>query len=149
MNRLFKLKIVLASALLLPLLAIANSEENNEAIIKITAKGFEPKEITVTQGEEVVFINNDTKLHWPASDFHPTHGIYPQFDSMEGITPGDSWKFKFDKPGLWRMHDHLAPYFTGNITVLTASSTNTLTETTEPKTGFWNSIKNFFKRIFN
>jgi plastocyanin len=140
-------KLVITSLLFIPFLAIAHGGENDEVIIQMTSKGFEPKEVTITQGEEVVFKNNDTVSRWPAADFHPTHGTYPEFDPLDGIAPGGYWKFKFDKTGTWRMHDHLIPHFTGTITVTASTSTEgSIPETS--KEGFWQSLKNFFKKIF-
>lgn len=78
---------------------------------------FEPTQITVKQGEEIEFINKGKELHWPASNFHPTHELYPEFDPKKGIKPGESWKFRFGKSGMWRFHDHLYPHIHGTITV--------------------------------
>ncbi|MEK7135105.1 MAG: hypothetical protein AAB780_00160, partial [Patescibacteria group bacterium] len=75
-------KIIFALLLFLaPLLVSAH----DELIIRMTANGFEPKELTVTKGDEVLFINNDDTNRWPASNFHPSHTLYPEFDSMEGV----------------------------------------------------------------
>lgn len=79
--------------------------------------GYEPSKITVPAGTEVVFINRGTKNHWPASNIHPTHQIYPEFDPKKAVAPGESWSFIFGKPGIWRLHDHLYPNITGAITV--------------------------------
>lgn len=140
-----KTKLVLASLVLFPLLASAQT--NTGTVVHMTKNGFEPKEITVNQGEEVVFINEDMVNRWPASDFHPTHGIYPEFDPQAGVAPGQSWKFTFDKAGTWKMHDHLIPYMTGRVMV-NAGDTSTTEEISQPKAGFWESIKNFFRKIF-
>lgn len=78
---------------------------------------FEPVDLTIKQGTKVVFKNVDTDGHWPASDIHPTHGIYPEFDPKQPVNPGDSWSFVFDKVGRWRYHDHLVPSTRGVITV--------------------------------
>ena len=71
--------------------------------------GFEPQNINVKQGNFVVFkTDTDTgKEFWPASDLHPTHGIYPEFDPQEPIEPTDSWKY----------HNHLDPFFKGIVNV--------------------------------
>lgn len=79
--------------------------------------GYEPKNLTIKKGTEVTFVNDGTNDHWPASNIHPTHDIYPEFDSMKGLKPGESWTFTFDKAGIWRYHDHLFATLSGAITV--------------------------------
>lgn len=79
---------------------------------------FEPEALTVQKNTKVIFKNEDTVERWPASNLHPTHGIYPEFDSRQPITSGQEWSFVFDKVGTWKMHDHLAPFIRGQITVV-------------------------------
>lgn len=88
-------------------------------IVELRAEGFSPAELTVEEGDTVEFINRSspTKFFWPASDFHPTHGIYPEFDPREPIPQNRTWKFTFTRASSWGYHDHVAPYFTGRITV--------------------------------
>ncbi len=78
---------------------------------------FEPDSLTVQKCTKVVFENKGTQAHWPASNLHPTHGIYPEFDPQQGIEPNQSWSFVFDKAGKWRYHDHLYPAVTGEIII--------------------------------
>jgi len=89
-----------------------------KTIVSMTDKnGFFPFSINIKQGETVVFENNGTEDHWPASAIHPTHQIFPEFDPKRPISPGDSWSFTFDKAGIWKFHDHLEPSFFGTINV--------------------------------
>lgn len=97
------------------LLGIFDNRETVTVIMK--DDGFEPSELTVEKGTRVEFVNEGENDHWPASDFHPTHGIYSEFDPLEGVPPGARWSFDFDKAGKWRMHDHLFPGYRGTITV--------------------------------
>lgn len=85
--------------------------------IVLTDSGFESKELTIEKGNNVVFINKRSVPVWPASDIHPTHGIYPELDPKRGLEPGETWEFTFTKAGTWRMHDHLNPDATAVITV--------------------------------
>jgi plastocyanin len=82
-----------------------------------TESGYEPKEITVKKGDIVAWTNESGEFHWPASDLHPTHGVYPEFDPLKPIAPGDVWKFKFDKVGVWKFHDHIRANKVGTVTV--------------------------------
>jgi hypothetical protein len=78
---------------------------------------FEPSTLTVKKNTKIIFKNEDSVERWPASNIHPSHGIYPEFDPRTGIKPGEEWSFVFDKIGIWRMHDHLIPSITGTITI--------------------------------
>ena len=79
--------------------------------------GFKPSIFSVKRCTKVVFENNGIALHWPASDLHPTHGIYSEFDPKTGILSNKSWSFVFDRVGTWKFHDHLSPLMYGVITV--------------------------------
>jgi plastocyanin len=82
-----------------------------------TNSGYEPNEITIKKGDIVLWKNESSDFHWPASDIHPTHTIYPEFDPLRAIAPGEDWKFKFDEVGTWKFHDHIRANKTGIITV--------------------------------
>ncbi len=86
-------------------------------IVTRTAEGYEPKEITIEVGDTVQWVNESGEYHWPASDLHPTHGVYPEFDPMTPVAPDDVWQFTFTKEGEWRYHDHIRANKTGTVTV--------------------------------
>jgi plastocyanin len=152
----YKKGVVLAvSVLAFPLFALAHGASGHgKLIIRMTNNGFEPQEITITEGDEVFFLNDDDVDRWPASNLHPTHGLYPEFDPLKGMKPGDSWSFVFDKSGVWRMHDHLIPSMTGTITVEEGSAENSQDEFSEEERnkatdeGFLNKLKAFLMSIF-
>ena len=85
--------------------------------MKMSETGFSPSKLSIRAGQTVVFENAGQREHWPASNIHPTHGIYPEFDSKSGVPPGGSWAFTFTKPGIWRCHDHLFPETACTVTV--------------------------------
>jgi plastocyanin len=125
--------------------------DDAELIIRMNDNGFEPKELTVVEGDEVLFINNDDVDRWPASNFHPTHTLYPEFDPLEGIKPGASWKMKFEEVGTHRMHDHLIPHMTGTIVVLEdpgEGAEGAAENTPDNKERWWSRIKAFFLKLF-
>lgn len=97
----------------------SNKCSNIKSTLLIAMKDseFQPETLTVERCTKVVFENKDTKSHWPASNLHPTHGIYPEFDPQQGVEPGKDWSFIFDKVGKWRYHDHLFPSVKGEIIV--------------------------------
>ena len=89
-----------------------------ETVIKITEDGFSPSEIKIKLGTKVRFVNESKYWHWPASDLHPTHTLYSEFDPKKPFGPGEEWSFTFDKAGDWYFHDHLSPYITGKVSVV-------------------------------
>ncbi len=119
MNSLFKKKIlvIVLSILLIGCGVFWISAQKESQIILMKNGSFEPSQLTVKVGSKVIFKNADDSQHWPASDFHPTHGIYPEFDSLEGIEPNSEWAFTFKNEGKWRFHDHLVPTMRGTIVV--------------------------------
>jgi plastocyanin len=81
-------------------------------------KGFTPSNFEVPLGQSVCWINRENSDgRWPASNIHPTHEIYAEFDPKKPIPPGQTWCFTFDQEGIWRFHDHLFPEFTGVVRV--------------------------------
>lgn len=112
--------------LLLPLFLIAttaqflpaSAHEEKEHIISMVPEGFTPSTIEIIQGDTITFTNDDTSPRWPASDIHPTHEIYSDFDPKTTVAPGESWSFRFTKSGTWKFHDHVKPQFLGEIKVL-------------------------------
>ncbi len=87
------------------------------AQVIMTPTGFEPETLTVKKNTKVIFKNQDSRDRWPASNLHPTHGIYPEFDPLQGVPSGQDWEFIFDKAGKWKYHDHLFPTLRGLIVV--------------------------------
>lgn len=94
-----------------------HDNKNSTHSIILTEEGFSPKEIKIKLGDTVVFSSALGKEFWPASDMHPTHGIYPDFDPKRPLKSAESWSFKFEKGGSWRFHDHLNSTYVGKIEV--------------------------------
>lgn len=99
--------------------------------VEITSSGFLPDLLEVSVGDRVMFVNRDTRPHWPATNDHPSHRIYPgssvgkcgtsmqtqTFDACKGLSRGESFVFTFGEAGNWRYHDHLNPGTRGTIVV--------------------------------
>jgi len=85
--------------------------------IRMVSTGFDPATLSVKQGTDVCFVNEDIRARWPASNIHPTHEIYSDFDPKKPVPSGETWCFTFTKSGIWNMHDHLLPEFVGTVTV--------------------------------
>ena len=111
-----------------------NSEDNinqNTFTIEISSNGFSPNNLEINKEDSVVFVNMDSENHWPATDIHPSHQVYPGssiakcgtaeqtriFDACKGLIEGERYSFTFNEVGVWRYHDHLAPGMRGTIIV--------------------------------
>ena len=97
--------------------AASAHEGDGTVVVHVTDAGFEPRSVEVGPGDTVSFENVGDKAHWPASDDHPMHTLYPGFDPKKPVAPGEEWGFAFDKPGKWAYHDHMNPYLEGEVVV--------------------------------
>jgi plastocyanin len=107
----------------------ASTGETRTHIVEMSSTGFSPGVLKIKAGDTVIFKQIDGSKTWPASDFHPTHTIYPGsdirkcgsgdkiFDSCRGLKEGESWSFTFNEKGSWNYHDHLNPKNVGTIVV--------------------------------
>lgn len=78
---------------------------------------YTPSTLSVKNGDIVIFKNNSKSDFWPASNPHPLHTDYPEFDPKKPIAAGKTFEFKFTKVGTWKFHDHLNPTARGTVTV--------------------------------
>ena len=62
----------------------------NTNTITITSAGANPRNIQVAIGSRVLFVNQDSRPHWMASDPHPEHNDCPEFDPVGTLPPGQS-----------------------------------------------------------
>ncbi len=85
--------------------------------VKYTNRGFMPAKLDLKNGDVVTFVNNSDLYFWPASDLHPSHLLYPEFDPKKALEKGETWKFVFRKSGTWGFHDHLDPTKRGEIKI--------------------------------
>lgn len=99
-----------------PKLSQADRDGTYRMVLK--EDGYHPQELVIKKGSTVVFSTDRGRHHWPASNMHPNHGIYPAFDPGEPIPPDTSWSFRFDRIGTWNLHDHLRSYYRGSIQVI-------------------------------
>lgn len=120
--------------------------------VRMTTEGFVPSNITINKGDTVVFQNDDSQMRWPASNLHPTHTLYPEFDPKQGIAAGQSWQFTFQKAGTWKYHDHIFPQYSGTVIVNGTNDTSIDTPATDTENTSWwvklrRGIRNFFYRL--
>lgn len=99
-------------------LSVEKETSGAKHIVVLDKDGFSPPVITIKKGDYVTFMTKRGKPFWPASNLHPLHTDYLEFDPKRPVAPDESWSFQFDKTGKWTYHDHLYPFFTGTIQVL-------------------------------
>jgi plastocyanin len=108
--------IVFAAVLWWPAGGSISFGSGTEVVMK--DKVYTPKNLRIKVGERVTFVNKDSKeSYWPASNIHPTHEIYSEFDPKKAVRPDSSWSFVFNRKGEWKYHDHLFPEIVGTIVV--------------------------------
>ena len=86
--------------------------------ITLTEKGFVPEELVIKQNDTVVFKTDRGEPFWPASNLHPQHSIYPDFDPKKPVSPNETWQFTFSEAGRYTYHDHVFANYRGLIIVL-------------------------------
>ncbi len=92
-------------------------DETVYALIEMSENGFKPAQITVKKDTIIRFKNVGETGMWPASNPHPNHTDYQDFDARRTVKPGEVYEFRFKNVGTWGFHDHLSPGLTGRIVV--------------------------------
>jgi len=81
--------------------------DNPNQMIISSSGALTPKEITISAGSRVLFINNHSRPHQIASDPHPEHNQCPEMDQVGILAPGqrrESGNFVTAK--TCGLHDH-------------------------------------------
>lgn len=79
------------------------------AQVFVMSYGLEPKTVTIKQGQAVVWINKDAKLHQIASDPYPSEDGLAGFASQGASLRTEVFLFTFFTKGTYTYHDHLNP----------------------------------------
>lgn len=137
--------LLLASHFSLPTSVFAHSQIQ---VIKMTTNGFEPQEVTLDENSTLIFKNDDKVPRWPASNIHPTHDLYPEFDPKGEIAPGESWSFKPKKAGKWNYHDHLKPHIRGTV-IIAKEESSPDSQTSPTSLNILESLKNTFASLLD
>lgn len=100
-----------------PPVAPKPDDEPTYVTMKMSQDGFNPAQITIKKNTIVRFTNVGNGDMWPASNPHPSHTAYQDFDARRHVKPGETYEFKFKNVGKWGCHDHLSPGLTCRIVV--------------------------------
>jgi plastocyanin len=80
------------------------------ATITITAGGANPRNVQITPGSRVRFVNNDTIAHNMTSDPHPEHNDCPEINQVGLLAPGQTRETgNFILMRTCGFHDHDLP----------------------------------------
>ena len=90
--------------------------KEDKNLVKVSATGFTPQNLTVKVGDTVAWMNSDSADHTVNSAPHPTHTVYPPLN-LGVIKPGDKKTLTFPTAGTYKYHDHLNPSLFGSVTV--------------------------------
>ena len=63
---------------------------NSAITITISSSGVSPKQLSVSQGTRVLFVNNDSRTREMDSDPHPEHTDCPEINNIGFISPGQT-----------------------------------------------------------
>jgi plastocyanin len=75
-----------------------------------TNSAVTPSQVTISAGQSVTFMNNDTRSHEMESDPHPAHTDCPSIANVGLLQPGQSkTTFGFASAGSCGFHDHNNP----------------------------------------
>ena len=89
--------------------------------ITMTAAGVSPKNVLVSLGERVMFVNNDSRSHNMTSDPHPEHTDCPELNQVGFLAAGQSRETgNLIVARVCGFHDHDNPGangFQGSITI--------------------------------
>src|ERR1700674_2753530 len=75
--------------------------------ITITSSGVSPKNLVVSAGTQVTFVNNSVITHEIYSNPHPVHTDCPEINTIGSIAPGQSKQTdNLNTPRTCGYHDH-------------------------------------------
>lgn len=106
------------------------NQTGNVTTVTYTGSGFQPRTVTVQQGDTVVWQSETSTPMWVASDQHPIHSQYAgttrsdhcssgdqASSAFDQCSTGDRFSFTFEKTGEWNYHNHERSTHTGTVTV--------------------------------
>ncbi len=105
--------------------AVVDASVGFSAFVSYTNTGFEPTEVSITNGQSVRFTNNSARTLW-ISAVAKDGAIYPaeadscgqsEFDMCKAVAPNEIWEFKFDKRGVWGYRNNTEQTHVGVVRV--------------------------------
>ena len=85
---------------------------------QISQDGFSPEVLIIKPNTEVTWTNTDGQPHKIAADPYPADNSISGFSTTQLLQKGDSYSFRFEKTGVYHVHDELNPLkITGTVKV--------------------------------
>ncbi|MBI4363329.1 MAG: cupredoxin domain-containing protein [Candidatus Doudnabacteria bacterium] len=89
----------------------------NEVTVRMSQIKFQPKDIVISKGTKVTWINDDEVEHYVNTDSHPAHSYYPEQNSR-ALKNGENYSLVFTQAGIYPYHCSAhADVMQGNIIV--------------------------------
>ena len=90
---------------------VTGSPGPSGATITIGSNGaVSPAQVTITTGQSVTFVNNDSRIHDMSSDPHPTHTDCPEMNAVSSMASGQTKATNaFPAARTCGFHDHNNP----------------------------------------
>ena len=101
------------------------TDSENVTMVYYTDTGFVPDDITVSEGQEVRWIDESSGQMWVAADEHPVHAGYDNTtrrehcpgESFDQCSSGQVYSFTFERSGEFDYHNHRDSRHSGTVKV--------------------------------
>jgi plastocyanin len=77
--------------------------DKKEVMVRMSEIMFKPRNIKISPGTKVTWINDDAVEHYVNTDSHPAHTYYPNQNSR-ALKSGDGYSVTFNGPGIYPYH---------------------------------------------
>lgn len=101
-----------------PVIVEVIPEPEFEYEVQYTAEGYSPNVLEVEIGSRVAFHNMSDIPMWTASDPHPVHSDFSDFDAQRGYGVGETYIYQFQNVGTFGFHNHMKSLHRGVIRVI-------------------------------
>ena len=75
----------------------------SEVSIRMSDISFNPRNILVSRGTRITWINDEEEIHYVNTDSHPAHTYWPDQNSR-ALEKGDSFSLVLGEPGAYPYH---------------------------------------------
>lgn len=91
--------------------------ETKEVVVSYSNSGFSPFSVIISQGDEIIFINNSSAAMRVTSDTHPHDRDYPELRQAQSVGRGEKYVFTVTRVGAWGYHNENNISHSGTIII--------------------------------